>query len=207
MFREIYDKKNCEGKSVDNIGTKIAMEIAVKIAMGIVIPIVIPIVIFLFSNWYKSEQERKNRRKAVFCSLASEIASLRELIQNRLDLVANLKDDEKPFVYIPINQNYFSVYDSVVKELSVLDSDKLIKEIIHTYMETKGLFDDVIGLSNSCLDIKSFVYKEGITPESLGTMSQSQLQYFDAVVERVHFVLDSLDNLMRIIEKERENIK
>lgn len=166
---------------------------------------VLPILLFLFSRWYISKQERKNRKKAVLCSLFSEVKSLRELIQNRLDSASKLTDEEKPFAYITIKQNYFSVYESSVKDLSVLDSDELIKEVIHTYMETKGLFDDVKGLADSCQDIRSHFIREDLTSEKQKILFYSQIQIFNNVMNvRSLLILSLLDNLMMLLSKERK---
>ena len=162
-------------------------------------------------NYLKQKMDnhdvRERKRKAVLTSLIAETECLLYLIKSRLKEVENIAEETKASIYFPISGDYFRVFDSLAADLSVLKSSKIINSTIHTYMETKGLFDDVKGLSFNSLELrKGLLRKDGQITPILAQFISSQTIYFNNIVyDRAPLICEKLKDLIIILRNNSQN--
>jgi len=161
------------------------------------------VMVFIIGQLIKQEMDNRNnssrKRKSIISSLIAETECLLQLIQNRLDSAKDIAPDSKAFITLPINGDYFRVFDSVAADLSALNSNILAAQTIQTYMEVKGLFDDVKWFTVNAFELKKdllLINKE--TSPQLNKYIQNQIIYFDEIVkERAPKACRSLEELIQ----------
>ena len=179
---------------------------ATAIATSVVTTIATSIIIHYIKNIIDSRATAKRKRKAVLAALIAELESLFDLIKNRLGQVRDLPMENKPLVTIPIYNNYFRVFDGLAPDLSAIDSTELASRVIRTYMEVKGLYDDVIGFSTLSLELIKLLTTENETASPrVQRYIQSQISYFDNLTQRdAPKVLQGMESLIQDLKTEHK---
>lgn len=106
----------------------------------------VAVVITFLLNWYKDYRYRQRKKKIYIQSLLGEIRAVLLMIGVRKKefVLQNPGEiDNYEFVYFPISYNYFSVYESSVSNIGILENEQLINDIICSYADTKGLFENL----------------------------------------------------------------
>lgn len=170
----------------------------------------ISIFVFVVGHYIKQIIDNKKassrKRKAILSSLIAETECLLHLIQTRLEAAKKVKNDVKAFVTIPITGDYFRIFDSVAADLSVLNSNKLAIKAIQTYMETKGLFDDVKWFSTNAFELKrGLVLVNGNVTPLINGYIESQIIYYDEIVnDRAPKACQRLEELIQDLKAENK---
>lgn len=161
-------------------------------------------------NKYQSFKEKNEVRLSVLSALSAELTELLSLISSReksfLEDVDN--GNESPFSYIPISLNYFSVYENISTKFGLIKNQDLIKIIIRTYSETKGLFEDVKNLEYLSKKGYGLFVESPKSYEQLNIIITDHKFSVDYIIKtRVPMVKDQISNCIKTIEAEKQLIK
>ena len=123
----------------------IASKIVGILSNAIVVSLVAVIATYWF-NECSAKKRQKEKRKGLLRALLTEVNALRALIADRKrafvipdkDNVANYN-----FTYLPVSYSYWTVYESRCAELGIIENHELTDRIIRTYVDVKGLFENL----------------------------------------------------------------
>ena len=154
-------------------------------------------------NECSAKKRLKEKKIGILRAILTEVNALRGLIVARKrDFIIPDKSDilNYNFMYLPISYNYFTVYESRSAELGIIDNNELIDRVIRTYIETKGLFENI-----KDLDDCSRQYTSYIISDSYKTMA---VQFIEAHHSYCMFILNQqapmVENLLAILADELE---
>lgn len=102
-----------------------------------------------FFGWYlKQICDLKEKRKSLLLMLLSELQALYDMGCMREQDISLQKNDSNGEIhlipYLPINSNYFLVYESNIANIGIINNADLVSEIIQIYAELKGLVDSLL---------------------------------------------------------------
>ena len=134
----------------------IASKIVGILSNAIVVSLVAVIATYWF-NECSAKKRQKEKKKGLLRALLTEVNALSVLIAVRKrafvipdkDNIANYN-----FTYLPVSYSYWTVYESRCAELGIIDNHELIDRIIRTYVDVKGLFEnlkDLVGNTRSIM--------------------------------------------------------
>ncbi len=166
--------------------------------------ILVSIITSYITTKIRLKVEKRVKRKAVLNAIYAEVDCLLNLITDRADMLNNIDRDKAALATLPLSQNYFSVYEKNAGDLSVLSSNELVKDIISTYMETKGLFDDVKGFSDHSMEIKKIIGNNGGNlAKDNSVFIQDQNMYLISIMDnRIPKVVSLLGGVKNKLQKE-----
>lgn len=180
-------------------------------------------IIFSQVFWFEQQKSRlKTEQKALLNAILAELKAIDNMVRKREEGYHEAKEYidslEVPLLipYLPASNNYFIVYDENVNNLGVINDEKLISDIILTYSEMKGFFDNLkdyqIIWTSADNNIFKLKYEYNLSPEDFAT------QYVD-IVTRTNDYANTLateflpelkirlSNTIKLIEKQYSEIK
>lgn len=99
-----------------------------------------------FFSKYQKFKEKNEERLSILNAFQSELSSLLSLIYSREKFFISYEPSDLPegsLPYIPITLNYFNIFENLSAKFGLITNPELVTEIINTYAETKGLFENV----------------------------------------------------------------
>lgn len=103
-----------------------------------------------FISLYKEYKKEIDEQNAVLSAILNELVALYLLILDREDNYEKDCSKNDPnnlktyyFVYFPITYNYFNVYESLTRKFGSIDNRLLVNNIISTYIDLKGFFENL----------------------------------------------------------------
>ena len=134
-------------------------------------------IISLYSNYKKSLDEQI----AVLSAILNEILSLYSLISVREQDYENTYSQCNPdnlekyyFLYFPITYNYFNIYESQTSKFGSITNRLLVNDIICTYIDLKGFFENVKDLEYYAKEGDKIAFYQ---PKSLNHVKIAHVHY------------------------------
>ncbi|MDY6148918.1 MAG: hypothetical protein SPI35_07890 [Porphyromonas sp.] len=159
---------------------------------------------------YLNFEDKNAERIAILTALQSELSSLLYLIHSREDDFKTYDPSDLPkgsLPYIPITLNYFSVFESLSAKFGLITNSALVSEIIRTYMETKGLFENVKDLEYFAKQSHALIITPPQKFELLDILISFHNGYRESLLEiQIPLVETLIQTCINDINKEKESI-
>ena len=159
---------------------------------------------------YKNFKNTNLKRMSVLNALSAELTSLKVLIENRKKGFEATMETFPPTTlpYIPVSYNYFSVFDNLSTDLGLIKTPEVTKLIITTYIEIKGLFENVKDLGNKALYIHKLSTEPGINPNTILQIRENEEQMLAFLLnEQVPNILQMINTCTQEINTEITRIQ
>lgn len=159
---------------------------------------------------YKNFKNTNLKRISVLNALNAELVTLKDLIEDRKKGVEATIESIPPttLTYIPISYNYFSVFDNLSTDLGLISTPEVSKKIIVTYIEIKGLFENVKDLGNKALYIHKLSTEPSISLNAILQIRENEEQMMSLLLNKqVPKILQMIDTCVKAISNERERVQ
>ena len=159
---------------------------------------------------YKKFKNKNLERISVLNALHADLSTLNDVIIDRKSLIDRVPSSspERPLTYLPISHNYFSVFDNFSTKVGLINNPGLIKQVIRTYTEVKGLFDDVKSHGNNAVFLKNLLINPPLNKEIIDVVANGQLLMLDNIVtNRVPQTINQINDCIQEINREKETIQ
>lgn len=167
---------------------------------------------YLFNNMTE-KNEKKQKKAALLHSILAEIDTLIYLINDRSEQIyseynklINAVPIKYFFYYFPIKGNYFVVFDSSAANLGNIHNNQLIMQIIKTYSETKGFFDNLKDFENISIEGRKIQGNKSTYEQLLKSVELHKLYADQLLNEFAPFILSELKKCKAAIENEIRDI-
>lgn len=189
---------------MDNNLYMIASKIVGILSNAIVVSLVAVIATYWF-NECSAKKRQKEKRKGLLRALLTEVNALRALIADRKkafvipdkDNVANYN-----FTYLPVSYSYWTVYESRCAELGIIEIHELTDRIIRTYVDVKGLFENLKDLEECTRLYASYATTSNDNAMTLRLIQAHHDYCLFISKQQVPMVEEGLCKLACVLEKE-----
>ncbi len=159
---------------------------------------------------YKNYKDKNLERISVLNALRADLSSLNEVIHDRKRLIERIPPSsfERSLVYLPISNNYFSVFDNFSTKIGLINNSNLIKQVIRTYTEVKGLFDDVKSYGSNAKFLKNLLINPPPNKELIDVIANEQMRLLDDIItNRVPKIITQINDCIQEIDQEKDTIQ
>lgn len=166
-----------------------------------------------FISLYKEYKKEIDEQNAVLSAILNELVALYLLILDREDNYEKDCSKNDPnnletyyFVYFPITYNYFNVYESLTRKFGSIDNRLLVNNIISTYIDLKGFFENLKDLEYYAKEGNKTAFFE---PYSVNHKHIVKVHYdYASFIKETHLqrVKDNLTKTIDALKKELKNI-
>lgn len=159
---------------------------------------------------YKNYKNTNLKRMSVLNALNAELTTLKALIEDRKKGFEASLEALPPTTlpYIPISYNYFSVFDNLSTDLGLISTQEVSKLIITTYIEIKGLFENVKDLGNKALYIHKLSTEPGISSNTISQIRGNEEQMMALLLNKqAPKILQMIDTCTKAISNESERVQ
>ena len=182
----------------------IASKIVEILSSAIVVSLVAVIATYWF-NECSAKKRQKEKKKGLLRAILTEVNALRALIAVRkMEFVIPDKDNiaNYNFTYLPVSYSYWSVYESRCSELGIIDNHELTDRIIRTYVDVKGLFENLKDLADCTRLYASYVITSNDNAMTIRLIKAHNDYCMFILKQQVPMVEDGLCKLACELEKE-----
>lgn len=115
--------------------------------------VVVSLLAAIATYWFNecsAKKRQKEKKKGLLRALLTEVNALGALIDLRkMEFVIPDKNNvaNYNFTYLPVSYSYWTVYESRRAELGIIENHELTDRIIRTYIDVKGLFENLKDLA------------------------------------------------------------
>ena len=159
---------------------------------------------------YKNFKSTNLKRMSILYALNAELMTLKALIKDRKTgfEMTRASFPSTTLSYIPISYNYFSVFDNLSAEFGLINNPGVSKLIISTYIEIKGLFENVKDLGSSAQFIQKLSVTSGIDTKIIEKLIVNENMMLNFLLnEQVPKLLQLIDSCGQEISNERIRIQ
>lgn len=170
--------------------------------------IVVSLVAVMATYWFNecsAKKRQKEKKKGLLRALLTEVNALSVLIAVRKRaFVIPDKDniDNYNFTYLPVSYSYWTVYESRCAELGIIENHELTDRIIRTYVEVKGLFENLKDLADCARQYTSYVINDSTNSMVLKLIDAHHSYCLLILTQQVPMVEGLLSELASELENE-----